>query len=335
MIVVVGTGSAGRRHLANLLALGRTDLLVVSEHHRHGSVRAADVSVPAVARLGDALARGPEAVVVANPTARHAATARAAISAGAHVYLEKPAATTASDVATLARAAEAAGVVVAVGQQLRFHPLVAELRARLDGGAVGAVLEVRAEQGEHVADYHPGEDWRASYTTRRELGGGVLLTQIHQLDLLWWLFGPFRAAAAVAGDGSRLGIDVEDAVTYLLRSGTGVPVVGHVDYHQRPKRWTLTVTGTDGRLHLDLQAQVLTWTSAVAGAPIERVEEPVERNDLFVAALADFLAAIGAGSAPAPACPLDQAVEVLAVADAVREAWSSGTVVDVGGSAGG
>ena len=66
-----------------------------------------------------------DAVVVATPPASHAPITRAALRAGKHVFCEKPLATTADDLTSLAAlAADARGSVVVVDHVLRYNPLL-------------------------------------------------------------------------------------------------------------------------------------------------------------------------------------------------------------------
>lgn len=314
-VAVVGTGSVGRRHLANLIALGH-DVIGVSEHARHDAIEIDGQRVPCVPAVDAVLDAGVDAVVVANPTAQHVATAEKAIAAGVDLYLEKPAAMNATASAALAGQADEAGVVVAVGQQLRFHPLVEALGAMIDRQEVGTLLAVDANWGEHLADYHPGEDYRTGYAARRDLGGGVLLTQIHLPDLLWSLFGPLSVRSASGGQRSDLEIDVEDTVSFLATTAEELSVYGHLDYLQRPKRSTITVTGTGGRVVLDLQEHSLTTTMAASDAQPSVRLGPTDRNELFLTAMRDFLDA--RTERRQPRCSLAQATEVLGLVDAIR-----------------
>lgn len=323
-VAVIGTGSIGRRHAANLLALGE-DVLAVSTRRSAPTIEIASTEVPCVGSLDAALDRGVDAVVVANPTSLHGEVAGAAIAAGCDVYLEKPATPSVTTCRPLLEAAERAGATVAVGHQLRFHPLVDELRARLASGDLGRVLAVHATWVEHLEDYHPGEDYRQGYAARQDLGGGVLLTQNHLPDLLHLLVGPFASVFAVGGHLSELELDVDDSVTFTAATPDQVAATAHLDYLQRPKRSTIEVHGTAGRACIDLVAGEIRHRSNARGAVEETEVRAVERNDLFLATMADFLAARRSGDEPR--CGLREALEVLALTDAIRTSMSSGASV--------
>ena len=106
-----------------------------------------------------------------------------------------------------------------VGYQLRFHPAICRLRDALQNGAIGRVVAVRAFIGEYLPNFHRYEDYRSTYAARHDLGGGVVLSQIHELDYLSLLFGMPRRLFAIGGHLSDLEIDVEDVAAILLDCG--------------------------------------------------------------------------------------------------------------------
>ena len=59
----------------------------------------------------------------------------------------------------------------------------------LDDGVIGRPLSARFFVGEYLPDFHPDEDYRKGYSARADLGGGVMLTLIHDIDLATWFFG--------------------------------------------------------------------------------------------------------------------------------------------------
>jgi predicted dehydrogenase len=334
-VIVVGFGSAGRRHARNLLALGVREVAVVSEHRRLTEATVGDRQLPVFHGLDAALATRPEAAVIANPTAMHAEYVTRAIAAGCHVYIEKPLAATAGEGRLIADRARHVGRIAAVGCQLRFNPCLARLKDMMETGAVGRVLHVDVNMGEYLPDYHPDEDYRIGYAARRALGGGVLLTQIHDLNYVRWLFGPVQAAYAIGVKLSRLEIDVEDSVTMLLRSAAGLGVTLHMDYIQRPRRRTVVVIGEDATVRWDYWANSLLLTARDGSETELGPATPLDRDAMFAAAMADFLGCIETGATPRT--DVADAVEDLRLVDAIRDALARGVVVplaDASGSVG-
>jgi predicted dehydrogenase len=275
--------------------------------------------------LALALAAKPDVCFVTNPTSAHLPVALAAARAGCHLYLEKPVAHEWAGVAELAREVRERGLVAFVGYQLRFHPGFQRLLTLQQTGELGRWLAVRAAVGDYLPDYHPYEDYRRSYASRRELGGGVVRTQIHELDLLAALLGRPRKVFASGGQLSSLEVSVEDVVSSVLEftGADGRPVVAsvHQDFVQRPRERRIEVLGTEGKVLWDIAAGNLVRHAASG----ERVEEldftSYPRNRMFLDALASFLAAVeGEGSSRIPieagALSLEMALAILkSVAD--------------------
>lgn len=314
----MGTGSAGRRHLDTLAELGITDLLAVNEHRPGPPPIVAGREVATVHRLEDAFAPKPDAVVIATPTSLHASATERSVRAGIPVLCEKPLAADGDEAARVAAVAEEHGVLVAVCCQFRFHEQLEELRRQIHAGALGDVVDVVATQGEHLADYHPEEDYRNSYAARAELGGGVLRTQVHLLDLAYWLVGPFHRAFAVGGRRTDLDLDVEDSVSFLLEARSGAAVRGHVDYFRRPRRFTVEVTGTRGNARWDYYEGTLQVGDA---APLAT---PLDRAALFRATVADFLDSVRDGHPPRT--PVGDGVAVLRIVDSLQRSLAGGTL---------
>jgi predicted dehydrogenase len=126
-------------------------------------------------------------------SAREASLLRA-ISAGKHVYTEKPVAGSLTGALRLARAAEAAGVTHGVVHDKLFLPGVIKLRRLVEGGFFGRVLSVRLEFGYWVFEGDQVAAQRPSWNYRAADGGGIVLDMFpHWQYLLADLFGPIAA----------------------------------------------------------------------------------------------------------------------------------------------
>src|SRR3989442_5267641 len=208
--VVIGLGSIGERYVRNLHALGYRDIAVVRRSRRLPRTVPED-NFETFFDLHDALATGPAAVIVANPTALHVPAAIDAVRAGAHVLVEIPLSSGFERVAELHAEAETRGLTVLMGHNLRFHPCLLKVNEVVQSGSLGAPVFPRAEFGEFLPGCHPWEDYRTGYAARKELGGGAVLTSIHELDFLYWLLGPVSDVAAMVGCVGGLEMNVEDS----------------------------------------------------------------------------------------------------------------------------
>jgi predicted dehydrogenase len=342
-ILVVGLGGIGQRHVRNLRQLCGDDLAIAAVRSRGltrvltdrleidpGAELTSTYGVREEPDLERALADAPDAVLVCNPTSLHMSVALAAARAGRHLFVEKPLSDKWDGVDELLDQVSRRRLVGAVGYQMRFHPCLGRLRELLAARTVGRVIAVHALVGEFMPAWHTYEDYRELYASRRDLGGGVILTQIHELDYLTGLFGTPRRVFALGGHLSGLDVDVEDTASLLMEcvvdSGV-VPVHVHQDYVMRPPARTCDVIGEDGRIVVDFRGATVRVEDS-GGQLVENTSfDAFNRNDMFLEEMSDFLACVRGGSTPAVSLA-DGAVS-LRVALAARASLETGSVVNL------
>lgn len=293
--LIAGLGSIGRRHLRNLAALGQDDILLYRTHQ--STLDDEELApYPVETDLNAALAQGPDAVIIANPTALHMSVAVPAARQGCALFIEKPLAYRPEDLAELEAALQNGKGPVFSAYQFRFNPGLAKLKQMLDEGAIGRPLSFQSYWGEYLPDWHPWEDYRQSYAARKELGGGVVLTLCHPMDYLRWLFGEVREVFAFTGHLSDLEVDVEDTAEAVLRFETGLIGNLHLDYTRRGKRHDLEVVGTQGTLYWDYADSAVRLRTP-QGEQTFPAPQGFERNQMFLDEMAHFID-LAAGKAP-------------------------------------
>src|SRR5258706_1397446 len=133
-LLVVGAGSIGLRHVRNLRGLGVADIAVADPSAERRRL-AGDEGAVTYATLEEGMASGPHGVLVCTPPHLHVDVALRALAGAAHVFVEKPIATSAAGVDLLIQEAARTGRSVLVGYNLRFHQGLQRLKALVDGGA--------------------------------------------------------------------------------------------------------------------------------------------------------------------------------------------------------
>jgi predicted dehydrogenase len=168
------------------------------------------------------------------------------------------------------------------------------------------------------------------YASRADLGGGVILSQIHELDYVYWLFGMPKRVFALGGHLTRLEVDVEDTASILLEcsvDGRAIPVHVHQDYIQRPPSRTCEIVGDAGKILIDLRLLTLMAYDG-EGNLIESSENPgFERNQLFLDEMTHFLACVEGRESPRVS--IRDGARSLAIALAAKESIATGQVVDL------
>jgi predicted dehydrogenase len=328
LFLVAGVGSVGNRHLNNLRALGIRNLLLFRTGLGSPAIGPESGEYPVESSLEKALARGPKAVIVSNPTSLHVETALQAARSGAHLFIEKPLSHAPDGVEDLAREVETRGLTAMVAFQFRFHPGLRRVKAWLEEGKVGKVVSAHAFWGEYLPNWHPWEDYRSSYSALPSLGGGVIHTLSHPIDYLRWLLGPVVSVSAETGSLSKLGIPAESVGKLTLRHDSGAVASVYLDYVRRPPRHDLEIVGSDGTIRWANEDGVARLYEAEVGDWIQH-EPPAgfERNDLFLSEMSQFLDCLS--SQEQPDCTLEDGVQALRIALAAHRSAEEGRRVDV------
>ncbi len=247
--LVVGGGSIGQRHAR-----------VLSEINPHTRVafvsNRSDLAYPAHASIDGALERNDiDYVVVANETSRHREAIDALVSAryrGA-VLIEKPAALGGDDVdfAQFSR--------VGVAYNLRFHPLLQELKVRL---ASERVFSAEIYAGQSLETWRPDRPVAEQYSAHQSRGGGVLRDLSHELDYLAWICGRAVGVFALGGRIANVTVDSDDSWSIVARTERVPQVALQLNYLDRPGSRFLRVVTEKNTFHADVLAATLTVTSA-------------------------------------------------------------------------
>jgi predicted dehydrogenase len=169
-----------------------------------------------------------DAVVIATPVPTHYALAKQALEAGKHVFVEKPPAMKAAEMAELVSIAEERSLVLMPGHLLLYHPGVQKLKGLVETGELGDVLCV--------------------YSNRQNLGiirkdeNALWSLGVHDLSVILYLIEE-QPVEAVAHGNAFLNQGVEDIAFCYLRFPSGKIAHMHLSWLDPHKMRKITVVG--------------------------------------------------------------------------------------------
>ena len=327
-ILVLGSGSVGKRHARNLKELG-CQISCMDPRDDRLEEMAEEVELVStfndhVEAIGAAKYQG---VVIGSPPHVHVEQAEAALDSGFPVLLEKPVCPDLAGAETLARAAETSSAPLLMGYTWRWWPPLARVRQLLAERAIGDVRHVQFHMSAHLADWHPWERYQDFFMSQSALGGGALLDESHWIDLMLWLFGKPDTVSGRIEKISDLEIDSDDNVNLLFVYENGPRVTTHLDLYGRPHEKFIRFIGSDGTIFWSADPNEVRvghgWEQKW-----ETESFDCERNDMFVATAKEFLQVVD-GAEP-ETCTIEDGVNVLQVIEAARKASAQGCSVPVG-----
>jgi len=202
----------------------------------------------AVADWRDAVGRADVAVVVVSTTNDALAeVAIAALEAGKHVLIEKPAARNTRELGSVVDAARSADRLVRVGFNHRYHPALRKAHELFSAGVLGEMMFVRGRYG-HGGRIGYEKEWRANPALS---GGGELIDQgVHLIDLARWFLGDF---CKVMGSARTYYWDmpVDDNAFMLLETPQQRSAFLHVSCTEWKNLFSLEIYGRDAKLHVE------------------------------------------------------------------------------------
>lgn len=313
-VAVVGTGSAGFRHLQALKKI--KDVIPIAipyrEERRHELERLGFLTSPT---LGDAVKEWDLSFcIVASDTSRHLPDSLAALSYGLHTLVEKPICVDAFQAKQVCIKAEEEEREVFVACVLRFSESLRTFRFLQE--EIGQVISVRIECQSYLPKWRPDRPYKDSYSTRPG-EGGVLLDLIHEIDYAGWLFGWPVTIQARLGNTGRLEIDVEETADLLWSMPGGGLVSMRLDYVTNPARRRMCAYGEHGTLEWDAIRNCSTLFRG--DGTRKEVVATQSREDMFEAQARAFLSASKGIFDEQLASGLD-GLKALAVCDAARRA---------------
>jgi predicted dehydrogenase len=307
---------------------------------------------PDVAAL---LKDGPfDLVMIGSPNHLHYEHLLAAFETGTPIFAEKPIVRTEEETVALARHLSKAPPLY-IGLVMRSMPIVREVIARIDAGALGRVISLDAT--EHLPPEH-GAYLARNWRRKEEWGGSFLLDKVcHDFDIFARIAGS-RAARVASFGGRRIfepanashdaayafidggwggandafhsDMDVSDHQTALVEYANGVRLAFHANSHVSltERRWY--IAGTEATMIADLVRNRLMFRRAHDRRKPERIDyggRTADAHNGADQAMARDLREALEGRARFPVTPLESmeaGLTVMAIDRAMRER----TVID-------
>lgn len=245
-VVFIGYGSIAKKHL--------NALKTIDPSFQFYAIRSNIIKQPENRDLIENLSSWDEMpndidfIVISNPTSLHFNTLKIAVDYDVPIFLEKPPFHSLNNINTLLNKIATHKTKIYCGFTMKFHPLIQWVKENINPKEV---IEVHCYCGSYLPDWRKGEDYRTSYSAIKELGGGVHLDLIHEIDYLIWIFGTPLASMGLVRKNSELEIDTYDSATYLLEYESRVINIT-LNYFRKKSKRTLELVTKDDVILVDL-----------------------------------------------------------------------------------
>lgn len=293
-ILFVGLGSIGQRHLRNIKTLfPKTKFLAYRQLNRQFSlnnknkITSYDLDKKYKLKIYKnylkALLEKPDAVFICNPTPMHLKFAIIAAKKKINIFIDKPLSDKLNKTNLLKKIVKKNKIYFMVGYQLRFNKCLNFIKKLLEKSELGKLSCANVYNGEFIKDYHKYENYKDTWMSKKNLGGGIINSQIHELDYCMYLFGEPKSVYACGGKKSDLELDVEDHVNSIInfkRENISVNVI--LDFFQRPSKRYLKIIGTRKSLKWDYYKNLVLINDYKSKKTKKYFFGKFDRNEMFL-----------------------------------------------------
>lgn len=282
-ILFCGLGSIGRRH-ARLIQSNFPHEIVAIRSFKGQEPK--DLEFTEVSSWAEVDAQKFDVAFITNPTFLHIETALRCAERDMHLFIEKPVDCALTGLEKLLALVRDRQLSAYVAYPLRFHPVVRALKKRLSGKRC---LHASMVCASYLPHWRPKQDYRQSYASMKQKGGGVFLEMSHEIDMAEFLFGPVVEIAGRLSRLSDLTIDSDDCADLILRHDSGITNI-HLNMFSHQRRRHIAVDVPGGYLHADLCQPSVT---EVTGEEVSHEDFSIENDSMYVSQLQYFFERLG------------------------------------------
>lgn len=250
-VLIVGLGSIAKKHIAALYKI----MPEVIIYGLRSSISSEEVEN--VVSIYD-IKEVPEDIdfaIISNPTSLHGQTIEKLLDLRVPLFIEKPVFDK-LEYDTLIKRINQAHIPTYVACNLRFLDCIRYLHDYLRDNSKRRINEVNVYCGSYLPDWRPGVDFRKCYSAIPELGGGVNIDLIHDIDYTYWIFGKPQESFGFCRNVSSLSIRAFDYAHFSFLYPTFTASIT-LNYYRKDYRRTIEILFDDATWSVDLSKNII------------------------------------------------------------------------------
>lgn len=232
----------GKRRIRNLLKLNFHDIIGFDpKKERRKEAKSYDIQI--FDSLNNALSQKPDVMIISTPPDLHHYYSKIAIKEKIHFFTEVN--MSSKDVKKIITSLKNKKIIGVPSCTMFFNPIVVELKKIISEKKIGKILFVEHYLGQHLADWHPWEDYRTFYVSKKETGGAREMVPV-ELAWLCLLFSNIKSVMGNVTKISNLKIDIDDLYQANIEFSKKVFCNFTIDVFSRPPIRETRIIGDKG-----------------------------------------------------------------------------------------
>ena len=244
----VGLGSMGKRRIRNLQELGIKDIIGFDPKEERRKEAQRLYHIQTVSDITEGLEKNPNCMIISTPPDLHYKYSKIAIKKNIHFFTEVN--LSSKDISKIIQELKHKKIVGVPSSTMLFHPIIKQLEKLIKKKTIGKPLTVYHHFGHYLPNWHPWEDYRNFYVSKKETGAA---REVIPFELVW-MSHLFSDVYSVYGDIdkiSTLEANIDDIYQILIEFVNGIKCTFIVDVISEPAINETRITGDKGMIYCD------------------------------------------------------------------------------------
>ena len=243
--LIIGLGSMGKRRIRNLRVNGEENIIGFDIRLDRREESRIKYNIKIIHDLKDIAPTDFDVLIISTSPEAHGDYIRFALAHKKHFFIEHP---TSDDGYEDIIKNKNLGIVQAPSCTLRFYTPIKMMKKFIDEGAVGKVLAFQYHMGQYLPDWHPWEDYRQVYFSKKETSACREMLPFELIWLTWLMGAPVTRISGTITKVSDLEMDADDIILANTKHANGILGNLIIDVISRKPLRTLRILGSTGVL---------------------------------------------------------------------------------------
>jgi len=274
--LIVGLGSMGKRRIRNLKELNEKNIIGFDVNSKRCKEASEKYKIQTFSTIDDGLNDNPDVMIISTPPDLHMEYAKIALKNGIHFFTE--AGISRDEMDEIIKELHQKPIIGVPSCTMRYHPIVEEINNILKDKKIGKILAFFYHSGQYLPDWHPWEDYRNFYVSKKETGG---CREIVPFELVWItsIFGEISSVISDKSKISSLDADIDDIYNSLLELKNGIKGVLTVDVVTRTPIRQLKILTENATIFADWYKKSIEVYVAGDGWNTIKVDDGITEQD--------------------------------------------------------
>lgn len=243
----IGLGSMGKRRIRNLGVNGENNIIGFDISPEKRKEAEEKYGIKTVDNLNDVSEKDFDALLISTSPEKHGDYIRFALKNKKHFFVEHP--TNDDGYREIIQSTDKdPGIVMAPSCTMRFYTPIKMMKKILEERKIGKILAFQYHMGQYLPDWHPWEDYRQVYFSKKETGACREMLPFELIWLNWLMNSSVEDVSGTIAKVSDLDMEADDIISANVKYKNGILGNVLIDVISRKPVRTLRILGSEGVL---------------------------------------------------------------------------------------